>query len=120
VSRSVEVTHRGGSLRRAHVACASSVTCRVLVQPADECKRIHPGDLLLGVDGVDVTGKEALAVESMIMGPYGSPVGLTLESGHDKERRSVRLSRKEHVTDCLILELQVPVLEREQLQTVGR
>ena len=98
----------------------ASVTCRVLVQPADECKRIHPGDLLVGVDGVDVTGKKAPVVESMIMGPYGSPVGLTLESGHDKERRSVRLPRKEHVTDRFILESQVSVLEREQLQTVGR
>eukprot|EP00802_Teleaulax_amphioxeia_P007668 Tamp_07675.p1 GENE.Tamp_07675~~Tamp_07675.p1 ORF type:complete len:204 (+),score=35.42 Tamp_07675:1186-1797(+) len=82
------------------------VTCRVPVQTADESKRIHPGDLLLCVDGVDVTGKEAKAIETLIVGPYGSPIGLTLESGHDRERRSVRLSRKEHVTDRFILEPQ--------------
>jgi hypothetical protein len=88
------------------------VTCRVPVQTADESKRIHPGDLLLCVDGVDVTGKEAKAIETLIVGPYGSPIGLTLESGHDRERRSVRLSRKEHVTDRFILEPQVSVWER--------
>jgi hypothetical protein len=82
------------------------------VQTADESKRIHPGDLLLCVDGVDVTGKEAKAIETLIVGPYGSPIGLTLESGHDRERRSVRLSRKEHVTDRFILEPQVSVWER--------
>jgi len=88
------------------------VTCRVPVQTADESKRIHPGDLLLCVDGVDVTGKEAKAIETLIVGPYGSPIGLTLESGHDRERRSVRLSRKEHVTDRFIFEPQVSVWER--------
>jgi C-terminal processing protease CtpA/Prc len=73
-----------------------------LQQPADECKRIHVGDVLLRVDGVDVVGKEASAIEKLIAGPYGSPVSLTLQSDHDNERRSVRLARKETLTGSFV------------------
>ena len=73
-----------------------------LEQPADDCKRIHVGDVLLRVDGVDVVGKEASAIEKLIAGPYGSPVSLTLQSDHDNERRSVRLARKETLTGSFV------------------
>ena len=77
------------------------------MQPAEECKRIHVGDTLVRVDGIDVEGKEETAVETLISGVYGSPVSLTVESGHDRERRSVKLLRKEVVVGRFILKIQV-------------
>ena len=55
------------------------------------------------VDGVDVGGKEASAIESLLAGPPGSPVSLTVESSHDRERRSVRLTRTETVSGPFII-----------------
>ena len=70
--------------------------------PAAQCMRIHPGDLLVRVDGVEVSGMGAIEIEQLVQGPYGSPVSLTLESAHDKERRSVRLTRKEMVEGSFV------------------
>jgi len=60
------------------------------------------GDVLLRVDGVEVSGKEASAIETLVAGPTGSPVSLTLESSHDTERRSVRLTRSETISGPFI------------------
>jgi hypothetical protein len=72
--------------------------------------RIHAEDLLVRVDGVDIAGKEAHAIEKLIMGPFGSPVSLTLESAKNMERISVRLTRKEPVSGHFVVQAQVSCL----------
>jgi carboxyl-terminal processing protease len=55
---------------------------------------IQAGELITGVNGESIAGKDADAVTTRIRGPAGTQVTLTIES-RDGESREVRLTRRE-------------------------
>jgi len=61
--------------------------------PAREAK-IQPGDVITGVNGTSIAGKDADAVTSQIRGPAGTKVTLTIAS-RDGGIRDVALTRRE-------------------------
>jgi carboxyl-terminal processing protease len=61
--------------------------------PAREAK-IQPGDVITGVNGTSIAGKDADAVTSQIRGPAGTKVTLTIAS-KDGGIRDVALTRRE-------------------------
>ena len=54
---------------------------------------VMPGDIILKVDGIDVTGQSLNAVVSRILGPAGTQVQLSLENPTTKEIRVVTITR---------------------------
>jgi len=54
---------------------------------------VQPGDIILKVDGTDVTGQTLNAVVQRILGPAGTTVLLTLENPGTKVTRDVTITR---------------------------
>ena len=54
---------------------------------------VMPGDIILKVDGVDVTGQSLSAVVKRILGPAGTQVQLTLENPTTKDIRVLTITR---------------------------
>lgn len=54
---------------------------------------VRPGDLILKVDGFDVTGQDLSAVVQRIVGPAGTKVELTLQNPETKEIRTLTITR---------------------------
>jgi carboxyl-terminal processing protease len=55
---------------------------------------IQPGEMITGVNGQSIAGKDATAVTSRIRGPAGTQVTLTIQS-RDGKARDVTLTRRE-------------------------
>jgi carboxyl-terminal processing protease len=69
-----------------------TIIAPIFGSPAEEAGLLA-GDIVLAVDGIDVTGKEQFEVISMIRGPSGTPVTLTVlrpDSGAQLELTIVR------------------------------
>lgn len=70
----------------------------VVVSPIDHSPAkeagVLPGDVLLSVDGVDITGKSVDEVIRMIRGEEGTPVVLVFERGPDAEQVTFNLIRR--------------------------
>lgn len=60
---------------------------------------VRPGDLILKVDGVDVTGQDLSAVVQRILGPAGTKVDLTLQDPQTKEIRTLTITRAQIKVD---------------------
>jgi len=72
--------------------------------PADQCKSIHIGDVLVEIDGVDVQGKTAGEISSLILGRPGSSVHLKFFSrGRFDRPYHVTMERKRTVNRRLKL-----------------
>lgn len=70
----------------------------VIVAPLDNSPAqkagIKPGDIILGVDGTDVSNYTSLSqVVSLILGPAGTQVSLTLLNPQTGEQRTVTITR---------------------------
>ena len=68
-----------------------------IVAPLDnspaQAAGLQPGDVVVAVDGVDVTGKSLSDVIKLIMGPTGSQVTLTILTPDSGDIRDVTLTR---------------------------
>ncbi len=54
---------------------------------------VKPGDIIVKVDGVDVTGMSLDSVVQRILGPAGTQVTVTLEDPNTKQQRSLTITR---------------------------
>jgi carboxyl-terminal processing protease len=54
---------------------------------------VQPGDIILKVDGVDVTGQTLQAVVTRILGPAGTKVTITLQNPDSKAIRDLTITR---------------------------
>ncbi len=60
---------------------------------------VQPGDVILKVDGVDVTGQSLNSVVQRIIGPAGTTVVLTLQNPTTQATRDVSITRAKIVID---------------------
>lgn len=69
----------------------------VIVAPMDNSPAlkggVHPGDIILKVDGVDITGQTLDQVIERILGPAGTQVTLTLADPKSGDQRDLTLTR---------------------------
>jgi carboxyl-terminal processing protease len=69
----------------------------VIVAPIDgspaQAAGVKPGDIILQVNGTDVTGKSLSDVVSMVLGPAGTQVTLTLQDPKTSATRNVAITR---------------------------
>ncbi len=69
----------------------------VIVAPYDgspaQKAGVRPGDIIVKVDGVDVTGQSLESVVSRILGPAGTQVSITLEDPNTKTQRTLTITR---------------------------
>jgi carboxyl-terminal processing protease len=69
----------------------------VIVAPIDgspaQKAGLHPGDIILKVNGVDVSGLSVGQVANMVLGPVGTQVTLTIQVPKTGETRDVTLQR---------------------------
>ncbi len=54
---------------------------------------VKPGDIIVKVDGVDVTGMSLDSVVQRILGPAGTQVSITLEDPNTKQQRTLTITR---------------------------
>ena len=69
----------------------------VIVAPIDgspaQAAGVKPGDIILQVNGTDVTGKSLSDVVGMVLGPAGTQVTLTLQDPKTSATRNVTITR---------------------------
>ncbi|MCP5094214.1 MAG: S41 family peptidase [Chloroflexi bacterium] len=75
-------------------------------QPAD-LVGLHPGDLVLEVDGVSIVGEDFYAVIAKVRGPRGTDVTLTIARQEEEELLHFTITRARFV---------VPIVESEMLE----
>ncbi|MCL2405992.1 MAG: S41 family peptidase [Defluviitaleaceae bacterium] len=66
---------------------------------------ILPGDQIVGVDGVDMTGRSTEEVFNRIRGPEGSPVVLTIVRPYEDKRFDVSIVRAQQVIPTVFHEM---------------
>lgn len=69
----------------------------VIVAPIDgspaQKAGVHPGDIIVKVDGVDVTGQSLESVVQRIVGPAGTKVTITLQDPQTGDMRDLTITR---------------------------
>jgi carboxyl-terminal processing protease len=86
--------------------------------PAEEAG-LQPGDMVLAVDGRDMTGVPGDVVISYILGPAGSEVVLTIQREQEPETFDVSVIREHIVVPSVISEMLEDDIAYLQLTTFG-